>query len=359
GAVTIDPTNPHVVWVGTGENNAQSNVIPGDGVYKSTDGGKSWSNKGLKESEHIGGIVINPENPDVVFVAAYGPHRRSGGDVGVFRTTDGGASWQNVLRISEHTGCWEVHMDPRDPDVVYAVAHQRQKNLFTGVYGGPESGIHKTVDGGDTWSKLGGGLPTEDVGRIGMDISPANPDVLYAVVDAKKASDKGFYKSTDRGASWSKQSSYVTAYPFYMQKIYCDPDNVDLIYGMDLLLQVSRDGGKTFSNLGTQYKHVDEHVLWIDPANTAHMLSGCDGGLYETHDAGATWAFHDNIPITEIYKVTADNRKPFYYVYIGTQDNNSLGGPSQTINSSGIANRDWFFTWGGDGFETQVDWKDT
>ncbi|MDX1479434.1 MAG: glycosyl hydrolase, partial [Saprospiraceae bacterium] len=359
GAVTIDPTNAHVVWVGTGENNAQSNVIPGDGIYKSTDGGKSWSNKGLKASEHIGGIVIHPENPDVVFVAAYGPHRSSGGDVGVFRTTDGGESWENVLFISEHTGCWEVHMDPRDPDVVYAVAHQRQKNLFTGVYGGPESGIHKTVDGGDTWTKLGGGLPTEDVGRIGMDISPADPDVLYAVVDAKKGSDKGFYKSTDRGASWSKQSSYVTAYPFYMQKIFCDPEDVDLIYAMDIFMQVSRNGGKSFSNLGTKYKHVDEHVLWIDPSNTAHMLSGCDGGVYETHDAGATWAFHDNIPITEIYKVTADNRKPFYYVYVGTQDNNSLGGPSQTINSSGIANRDWFFTWPGDGFETQVDWKDT
>lgn len=359
GAVTIDPTNSNVVWVGTGENNAQTNVIPGDGVYKSLDGGKTWSNKGIKESEHIGSIVVNPNNPDHVFVAAYGPHRRSGGDVGVFRTTDGGESWENVLFVSEHTGCWEVHMDPRDPNLIYAVAHQRQKNLYTGVYGGPESGIYKTEDGGDHWTKLKGGLPTENVGRIGMDISPVNPDVLFAVVDAKKGSEKGFYKSTDRGASWSKQSSYVTSYPFYMQKIYCDPENIDLIYGMDIFMQVSRDGGKSFSKLGTQYKHVDEHVLWIDPSNTSHLLSGCDGGLYESHDAGGTWAFHDNIPITEIYKVTVDNRKPFYYVYVGTQDNNSLGGPSQTINSSGIANRDWFFTWGGDGFETQVDWKNT
>lgn len=359
GAVTIDPTNPNVVWVGTGENNAQTNVIPGDGVYKSMDGGKSWSNMGLKESEHIGAIAVNPENPDIVFVAAYGPHRKSGGDVGVFRTKDGGNTWENVLFVSEHTGCWEVHMDPRNPNLIYAVAHQRQKNLYTGVYGGPESGIYKTTDGGDNWTKLKGGLPTEDVGRIGMCISPVDPDLLFAVVDAKKGSDKGFYKSTDMGASWSKQSSYVTSYPFYMQKIYCDPENIDLIYAMDIFMQVSRDGGKSFSNLGTRYKHVDEHVLWIDPSNPAHLLSGCDGGLYESHDAGATWAFHDNIPITEIYKVSADNRKPFYYVYFGTQDNNSLGGPSQTINSSGIANRDWFFTWGGDGFETQVDWKNT
>lgn len=359
GAVTVDPSNPNNVWVGTGEHNAQTNVIPGDGVYRSQDGGKTWSNMGLKESEHIGAIVVHPDNSDIVYVAAYGPHRRSGGDVGVFRTTDGGESWENVLFISEHTGCWEVHMDPRDPNTLYAVAHQRQKKLYTGVYGGPESGIHKSVDGGDTWVKLGGGLPSEDVGRIGMDISPVNPDVLYAVVDAKKPEHKGFYKSTDRGASWSKQSSYVTSYPFYCQRIFCDPQNIDLIYAMDIFMQVSRDGGKSFSNLGTRYKHVDEHALWIDPSNPAHMLSGCDGGLYETHDAGATWAFHDNIPITEIYKVTVDNRKPFYTVYVGTQDNNSLGGPSQTLNSTGITNREWFFTWGGDGFETQVDWKNT
>lgn len=357
GAVTLDPTNPNVVWVGTGENNAQTNVIPGDGVYKSMDGGKTWANKGIKASEHIGEIVVNPINPEIVYVAAYGPHRKSGGDVGIFRTKDGGETWENVLFISEHTGCWEVHMDPRDPDVLYAVAHQRQKNLYTGVYGGSESGIHKSMDGGDTWTKLKGGWPSEDVGRIGMDISPVNPDVLYAVVDAKKGSDRGFYKSEDRGASWVRQSGYVSSYPFYCQKVYCDPKDINLIYAMDIFMQVSRDGGKSFANLGTKYKHVDEHVLWIDPSNSAHMLSGCDGGLYETHDAGATWAFHDNIPITEIYKVTVDNSKPFYYVYVGTQDNNSLGGPSQTINSSGIANRDWFFTWGGDGFETQVDWK--
>ncbi|MDX1685462.1 MAG: glycosyl hydrolase, partial [Saprospiraceae bacterium] len=358
GAVTLDPSNPNVVWVGTGENNAQTNVIPGDGVYKSLDGGKSWTNTGLKESEHIGAIVVHPQDPNIVYVASYGPQRRSGGDVGVFRTKDGGDNWENVLFVSEHTGCWELHMDPRDPNLIYAVAHQRQKKLYTGVYGGPESGIYKTVDGGDNWTKLKGGLPTEDVGRIGMDISPADPDVLYAVVAAKNDEEKGFYKSTDRGASWSRQSGYVTSYPFYCQKIFCDPEDVDLIYAMDIFMQVSRDGGKSFSNLGTKYKHVDEHVLWIDPSNTSHMLSGCDGGLYETHDAGATWAFHDNIPITEIYKVTVDNSKPFYYVYVGTQDNNSLGGPSQTINSSGIMNRDWFFTWGGDGFETQVDWKD-
>jgi len=267
GAVTVDPSNPNTVWVGTGEHNAQINVIPGDGVYKSEDGGKSWSNMRLKESEHIGAIVVHPDHSNIVYVAAYGPHRSSGGDVGVFRTTDGGQTWENVLFISEHTGCWEVHMDHRDPNTLYAVAHQRQKKLYTGVYGGPESGIHKSTDGGDSWEKLGGGLPTEDVGRIGMDISPVNPDVLFAVVDAKKPEHKGFYKSTDRGASWSKESSYVTSYPFYCQRIFCDPQNIDLIYAMDIFMQVSRDRGKSFSNLGTRYKHVDEHALWIDPAH--------------------------------------------------------------------------------------------
>ena len=358
GAIALAPGNSNIVWVGTGENNAQSNVIYGDGVYKSSDGGKTWSNKGLKESQHIGGIAIDPDNSNIVFVAAYGPQRSSGGDRGIFRTRDGGETWENVLFISENTGCWEVHMDPENPDIIYAVAHQRQRKLFTGVYGGPESGIHKSTDGGDTWVKLGGGLPSEGVGRIGVAIAPSNPDILYACVDAVEGSDKGFYISTDQGASWSKQSSYVTSYPFYMQKIFVDPNDADVIYGMDIFMQVSRDGGKSFSNLGTRYKHVDEHVLWIDPDNSEHMLSGCDGGLYETHDGGGNWSFHDNIPITEIYKVTADNSKPFYYVYVGTQDNNSLGGPSQTINSTGISNRDWFFTWGGDGFETQVDWKD-
>ncbi len=356
GAVTIDPSNPHIVWVATGENNAQSNVLPGDGVYKSEDGGKTWKNMGLKNSEQLGEIVIHPHNSNIIWVAAYGSHRKSGGERGIYRSKDGGKTWKQVLKISDNTGCWQLHIDPRDPNTLYAVAHQRQRYEYTIISGGDESGIYKTTDGGDTWNKLKGGLPQKDVGRIGMDISPVNPDILYAVVHAKKG--KGIYKSTDRGASWTKQGSYETAYPFYLQNIVCDPKNINRLYALDIVNKVSIDGGKTWKTLGENKKHVDNHALWIDPDNTAHLLSGCDGGLYESYDRGKNWNFKSNIPIAEIYKVSTDNDKPFYNVYIGTQDNNSLGGPSRTINSGGITNSDWKFTWGGDGFQTVVDWKD-
>jgi photosystem II stability/assembly factor-like uncharacterized protein len=361
GAVTLDPSNPKVVWVGTGENNAHSYVVPGDGVYESEDGGTTWTNKGLKDSQQIGEIVVHAENPDIVWVAAYGPHRTSGGDRGVFKTTDGGETWTNVLHPSDHTGCWELHMDPRDPDVLYTVAHQRQRFLTTIVGGGDETAIYKTTDGGETWTRLEGGLPQMMVGRIGMDISPVNPDVLFAVVEAKPENDtpkRGIYKSTDAGASWSKVSDYVTSYPFYCQKLFCDTENIDRIYAMDIFNQVTIDGGKTWSRLGEDKKHVDNHTLWIDPTDNRHLLSGTDGGVYESFDTAKTWQFKDNLPIAECYKVTADNAKPFYNVYIGTQDNNSLGGPSRTVNSTGIRNSDWYFTLGGDGFETQVDWAD-
>ncbi len=361
GAVTLDPSNANVVWVGTGENNAHSYVVPGDGVYKSEDAGKSWVNTGLKESQQIGEIVVHPEDANTVWVAAYGPHRQSGGDRGVFKTTDGGETWTNVLHPSDHTGCWELHMDPRDPDVLYTVAHQRQRYLTTIVQGGDESGIYKSTDGGTTWKRLEGGLPQTMVGRIGMDISPVDPDVLFAVVDANDVdgtAKRGTYKSTDAGASWTKVSDYVTSYAFYCQKLFCDTRDVNRVYAMDIFNQVSIDGGKTWSQLGEDKKHVDNHSLWIDPLDNRHLLSGTDGGVYESFDMAKTWAFKANLPLAECYKVTADNEKPFYNVYICTQDNNSLGGPSRTINSSGITNADWYFTLGGDGFETQVDWTD-
>lgn len=361
GAVTLDPSNPNVVWVGTGENNAHSYVIPGDGVYRSDDGGKSWVNKGLKNSQQIGAILVHPENSDIVWVAAYGPHRQSGGDRGVFKTTDGGETWTNVLHPSDHTGCWELHMDPRNPDVLYTVAHQRQRYLSTIVTGGDESAIYKSTDGGENWTRLKGGLPQKKVGRIGMAISPVDPDVLYAVVDAKAVDHKenrGSYRSRDGGASWTKMSEYSTSYAFYCQKLFCDTKNVDRVYAMDIFTQVSIDGGRTWSRLGEDKKHVDNHTLWIDPSDNRHLLSGCDGGVYESFDMAKSWAFKANLPVAECYKVTVDHDKPFYNVYIGTQDNNSLVGPSRTVNSCGIRNCDWTFTLGGDGFQTQVDWAD-
>jgi len=358
GAVTLDPSNPKVVWVGTGENSATSYLVPGDGVYRSADAGKSWKKMGIEESQQIGEIVVHPEDPNTVWVAAYGSHRTSGGDRGVYKTTDGGETWTNVLRPSDHTGCWQLHMDPRDPDVLYTVAHQRQRFLTTIITGGDESGIYKTVDGGETWTRLEGGFPQKMVGRIGMDISPVDPDVLFAVVDAKEKKDRGTWRSDDGGASWSRASDYVTAYTFYFQRLVCDTENIDRVYGLDIFNQVSIDGGKTWSRLGEDKKHVDNHSLWIDPTDSRHLLSGCDGGVYESFDTGKNWNFKANLPLAEIYKVTADNAKPFYNVYIGTQDNNSLGGPSRTLSSGGITNADWTFTLGGDGFETVVDWSD-
>ena len=356
GAVTIDPSNPNVIWVGTGENDNQNNVIYGDGVYKSEDGGGTWNNMGIKNSYHIGGIVVDPKDPNIVYVAAYGSLRNAGGDRGIFKTTDGGKTWNNVLHISEYTGCYEVHMDPRYDNILYAVAHQRMRKLYTGVSGGPESGIYRSTDYGNTWDKMSKGLPSGDVGRIGLAISPVNPDFLFAIIEAAK--EGGVYKSTDRGVSWTKQSSYVSAYPFYFQKLFCDTKDLDRLYSMDVFIKVSIDGGKTWKKLGEDKKHVDNHVLWIDPNDNKHMIDGCDGGVYDTYDQGQNWSFKSNIPIAEIYKVTTDNDTPFYNVYAGSQDNSSFGGPSRTINTGGITNQDWFYTNSGDGFETQVDWKD-
>ncbi len=355
GCVSIDPTNPNVVWVGTGENNNQNNVIYGDGIYKSEDGGKSWKNMGLDSSDQIGGISIDPKNSEIVYVAAYGSSRNAGGHRGIYKTVDGGKNWTNILKVSQYTGFYQVHMDPRFSNILYAVAHQRMRNLYTGVYGGPESGIYRSIDFGMTWEKLNGGLPSEDVGRIGMAISPVNPDYLFAIVEATDKS-KGTYKSTDRGASWTKESSYNASAGFYYHELFADPVELERVYSCDTFLKVSLDGGKTWKNAGEDKKHVDNHAIWIDPKDNKHMLVGCDGGVYETFDQGTNWDFKSNIPITEIYKVTTDNAEPFYNVYIGTQDNNSLGGPSRTISSSGIVNSDWLFTNAGDGFETQVDW---
>ena len=357
GAIAIDPTNSNVIWVGTGENNCQSNSGYGDGVYRSEDGGKSWQQMGLKESEHIGGIVINPDHPDTVLVAAYGPQRRSGGDRGIFKTTDGGKTWERVLYISDHTGFFQIQMNPENPEILFASAHQRMRRHYTSVYGGPESGIYRSTDSGATWKKLTNGLPKEDMGRIGLAISPCRPDIVFAIIEAA-GKDGGFYRSLDRGASWSKQGDYVSTYPFYFQKIVADPVDPERVYSMDVFLKVTNDGGKSWKKAGSNLKHVDDHCMWIDPKNNQHLIAGCDGGVYESYDQARNWSFKSNLPIAEIYKITADNAKPFYNVYIGTQDNSSLVGPSKTINSGGITNQDWRYTNTGDGFETQVDWQD-
>lgn len=354
GCLTLDPNNPHTLWVGTGENNSQRSVSWGKGVYLSRDDGETWQRVGLEKSEHIGRIVVDPRNSNVVYVAAQGPLWASGGDRGLFKTTDGGKTWKRILYISENTGVNEVWLDPRNPDVVYATSYQRRRHVWTLINGGPESTIYKSEDGGQSFRKIEKGLPKEDKGRIGLCISPANPDVLYAIVEAALGKS-GVYRSTNRGESWEKRSDYHTTSGQYYNELTCDPQDVDRIYAMDTWLHISTDGGKTFKRVGEKTKHVDNHAMWIDPIDTAHWLVGCDGGLYETWDRGTTWQFKANLPVTQFYRLTVDNSKPFYFIYGGTQDNNTLGGPSRTISASGILNSDWFVTTGGDGFVTRVD----
>jgi photosystem II stability/assembly factor-like uncharacterized protein len=359
GCLAIDPKNPLVVWVGTGENNSQRSVGYGDGLYRSADGGRTWKKVGLEESEHIGKIVIHPEDTDTVYVAAQGPLWNSGGHRGLYKTTDGGETWRAVLEISEDTGVTDVVMDPRDPDVLYAAAYQRRRHVWTLINGGPESAIYKSTDAGESWEKLERGLPKVDLGRIGLAISPVNPDVIYAIVEAA-GDEGGFFRSIDAGSHWEKRSDYVARSPQYYQEIVPDPKDVDRVYSLDTWMQVTEDGGKTFRRVGKtpNTKHVDDHALWIDPDNTAHLVNGNDGGVYESYDRGMTWRFIANLPVTQFYKVTPDNAEPFYNVYGGTQDNATLGGPARTPSRNGITNADWFVTVFGDGFKTQIDPED-
>ena len=356
GWITLDPKHPNVVWVGTGERNSQRSVAYGDGVYKSEDSGRSWTNVGLKNSEHIGRIVISPKDSDTVYVAAQGPLWAPGGDRGLYKTTDGGKTWNQVLKISEHTGVSDVLLDPRNPDVVVATAYQRRRHFFTMINGGPESAIHRSTDGGKTWKKVNTGLPDEELGRIGLAISPVNPDILYANVEAAN-SKGGIYRSSDNGVTWEKRSDYNQGSMYYGD-IFADPTDVDRIYVPDVVFQVSDDGGKTLRSLGTRNMHVDNHIIWVDPDNTNHMMIGNDGGLYRSFDHASTWTFFENLPLAQYYDVDVDNASPFYNVYGGLQDNNSLGGPSRTRSEHGILNQDWFVTQGGDGFVSRVDPED-
>jgi photosystem II stability/assembly factor-like uncharacterized protein len=357
GCVELSPSNPNTVWVGTGENNNQRSISYGDGVYKSLDGGKSFTNMGLKQSEHIGSIVIHPTNEQVLWVAAYGPLWSKGGERGVYKSVDGGKTWKRTLFISDDTGVAEVVIDPSNPDILYASAHQRRRHEWTYIGGGPESTVYKSTDGGETWREIASGLPKLDMGRIGLAVSPADPNWVYAIVEGRY--DKGgVYLSTNKGESWNKQGGFSTSGNYY-QEIFCDPLNKRKVFAMDTYMHHTEDAGVTFKPTGESHKHVDNHVIWIDPSNTDHWLVGCDGGVYETYSHAKEWRFFDNLPITQFYKVTTDNDYPFYNIYGGTQDNNSMGGPSGTTNVSGILNTDWFITNGGDGFESATDWSNT
>jgi len=356
GAIAVDPKNFLTVWVGTGENNSQRSVSYGSGLYKSEDGGRTWRNVGLRTSEHIGRIAIDPKDANIVYVASQGPLWGPGGERGLFKTTDGGKTWKNILNISEHTGVTDVVIDHNDPNTIYAAAYQRRRHMWTLINGGPESALYKSTDAGATWNRLRAGLPTVELGRIGLAISPVDSNVIYATVEAADRRG-GIFRSSDRGSSWERRNEFDSTAMYY-SRILADPKEVDRIYVMNVFLMVSDDGGRTIRRLGERNKHVDNHDMWINPNNTDHYLVGGDGGIYESFDRGVHWDFKQNLPVTQFYDITTDNAKPFYNVYGGTQDNFSFGGPSRTRSASGITNPDWFVTNGGDGFRSQVDPED-
>lgn len=353
GCLKLDPNNTNIIWVGTGENNHQRSVSYGDGVYKSLDGGKTWKNMGLKASRQIGMIAIDPRDSNIVFVAAEGSVWGSGGDRGLYKTVDGGKKWEKVLNISENTGINSVFIDPKNPDIMYATSEQRRRHVHIRIGGGPESALWKSTDAGKTWRKLTAGLPKVDKGGIGLAISPVNSNYIYAIVEAAMKKG-GFYKSTDQGESWTRMSDYNTSGQYYAE-IICDPIDVNTIYSTETRSKVSHDSGKTWQLMGRNKRHVDDHALWIDPSNTKHYLIGGDGGVYETFDAGKEFIHKTNLPVTQFYRVSVDNALPFYNVYGGTQDNNSFGGPSNTIYTDGTARCEWTITLGGDGYWQAID----
>lgn len=352
GTLAIDPSNPGTVWVGTGENVSGRHVGWGDGVYRSRDGGATWQKMGLGNSQHIGRILVDPRDGNTVLVAAEGPLWSAGGERGVYRSTDGGATWSATLQIDENTGVTDLEFDPSNPDVIYAAAYQRRRHVWGFLAGGTGSGLYKSTDNGRSWRKLSQGLPGGEIGKIGLAVTPADPSRVYATIEAG-ASGRGFYASHDRGESWEKRNSYISGGtgPHYYQEIEASPTNADLVVQMDVFLQITRDGGRTFGNLETGHdKHSDNHALWIDPTDGRHMIVGTDGGLYESFDEGTRWRHFPNLPISQFYKVALNDREPFYDILGGAQDLGTLHGPSRTRHEEGVRNQDWYVPLGADGY---------
>ena len=351
GDVTIAPSNSNIIWVGTGENNGGRHISFGDGVYKSVDGGQTWKNMGLSKSEHVSDIIIHPTNPDIVWVSAQGPLWSGGGERGLYKTTDGGETWKQVLTPADKwTGVTSLLIDPRNPDKLYAATWARQRSIGAYVGTNEGAGIHTSNDGGETWTELKTGLPEGNMGKIGMAISPMNPDVIYATIETDNRGG-GFYRSADQGASWTKMSDEVGGGtgPHYYQEIFADQHQFDRVYIASNYSKVSDDGGKTWTPINTKRKHVDDHAMAFHPTDPDFVLMGSDGGIYMSHDRMANWRFMANLPLTQFYKVAPDDSTPFYKIYAGAQDNSTQGGPSRTMREEGIKNKDWFLTLGGDG----------
>lgn len=351
GAIALDPSDPDVIWIGTGEQNSVRSSSFGDGIYRSDDGGETWRHMGLEASRHIGRILIHPDDPDVVFVAAMGSLWGPNPERGLYKTIDGGGTWTKVLGPSEYTGVVEVQMDPRNPDVMFAATFQRERRQWSMLGGGPESGLFRSTDGGNTWTQVSDGFASGDLGRIGITFCPGSPDVLYS---SAVGPDGGIFRSTDGGNSWERRTSEIQSHWYYGELI-CDPGNPDRIYVPMTPLYVSEDGGRTFRNLVTTNVHVDHHVLWVNPNDPEHLMVGNDGGIYVSRDQGEHWLWQSNLPVMQLYTVAVDMQEPFYHVYGGTQDNGSWGGPVGTRYQSGVSFEDWIYTAGGDGFYSQVD----
>lgn len=356
GCVTIDPNNPATVWVGTGENVGGRHVGFGDGIYVSHNEGKTWKNMGLKASEHISKIIVHPDNSDKIYVAVQGPLWSKGGERGFYLSEDGGNTWTKTLGDDEWTGVTDIVMDPNDPSTLYAATWDRHRTVAAYMGGGPGSGIHKSTDGGKTWTKLTQGIPKSNLGKIGLAISPFNSDVIYAAIelDRKKG---GVFISRNGGGSWSKQSDAVSGGtgPHYYQELYASPHQEGRLYLMSNYVQVSDDHGKTFKFMNEKKKHVDSHAMAFKKDDPNYVLFGTDGGLYESYDLTKTWRYFSNLPVTQYYKVAVDDSEPFYNIYGGTQDNGSHGGPSRTTSAEGIYNHDWWITLGADGHQSATE----
>jgi len=352
GCISIDPSNPHTIWVGTGENVGGRHVGFGDGVYRSRDDGGTWENLGLKDSQHISKIIVSPDDPNTVWVAAQGPLWSKGGDRGIFKTIDGGQTWTKTLGDDAWTGATDIVVDPRDANRLYAATWQHHRTVAGYMGGGPETGIYRSEDGGDTWEQLSEGLPEGNMAKIGLAVSPQKPDIVYAAIELDRRKGK-IFRSTNRGSSWEERSETVSGAtgPHYYQELYASPHAFDRLYLVDSRMQVSNDGGKTFEEVSETAKHSDNHSITFRADDEDYLLVGTDGGLYESFDLAQNWRFISNLPITQFYKVAVDDAEPFYNVFGGTQDNNSQGGPSRTDNRNGIRNSDWFVVLFADGHQ--------
>ncbi len=356
GCITIDPNNPSTIWLGTGENVGGRHAGFGDGIYVSHNDGKSWKNMGLENSEHLSKIIVHPDNSDVLWVASQGPLWSKGGDRGVYKSIDGGNTWKRTLGDSEWVGATDLLIDPTNPDVLYAATWQRHRTVAGYLGGGPGSGLHKSIDGGETWKALKNGIPNSNLGKIGLAMSPFNSKVIYAAIELDRTKG-GFYMSSNGGQTWVKQSDAVAGGtgPHYYQEIIASPHHEGTIYFMNNSALESKNHGKTFERMRRSNQHSDSHALVFKKSDPNYLLIGTDGGLYESFDGTESWKYVRNLPITQYFKIAVDDAKPFYNVYGGTQDNGSHGGPSRTISSDGIASADWWKTLGADGAQTATE----